>query len=145
MADGTTLTFARTRLFFEDPATPNVYVKACGMNSRGLEMTSELNKILVPDCDDDDKPAVAVFDITETGWAVNGEGALTEEGWPILKKFKKASVPWNVKIELAWPGALGTEIHTGKAFMQNLKLDASRGTRGVVSFSIQGSGTLAEA
>lgn len=144
MAVGTTLTYARMRLLVEDPALPGTYVKICGLNSRGLSLSKELQSIITPDCDDDDKPAVTEYDVGSTGWSVSGEGVLTEEGFPVANKFYEAGIAWNIKYELAFPGLLGTVIYSGKAFLQSLELNASRGTRGTITFSIQGTGALAK-
>jgi hypothetical protein len=142
MAFGTTLQYSRMRLLIEDPAVPGTYVKVCGLNSRGLSTQKNLNEIVTPDCDDDDAPAVTEYDVASSGWSISGEGVLTEQGFPIMEKFRAAGVPWNIKYELSFPGAVGLVTYSGVAFLQSLELNASRGTRGTITFSIQGSGAL---
>jgi hypothetical protein len=132
------------RLLVEDPAVPGTYVKVCGLNSRGLSFQKNLNEVVTPDCDDDDAPAVTEYDVASSGWSISGEGVLTEQGAPVMEKFRAAGVPWNVKYELSYPGPLGLLTYSGAAYLQSFELGASRGTRGTLTFSIQGSGVLAK-
>jgi hypothetical protein len=142
MAFATTLPFSKIRLLVENPATPGTFVKICGLNERSLSYTKELNSVVTPDCDNDDAPASTEYDVASDGWTVSGNGVLTAEGYPIAEAFRAAGVAWNIRYEEDFPAPLGLKTYSGKAFLQSLEVNASRGTRGTMTFTLQGSGPL---
>ena len=60
-----------------DGAGPEVFTAPCGLNTKGINFTKEMNDTPVPDCDDPDAPTWVERAVTSMSAAISGEGILS--------------------------------------------------------------------
>lgn len=142
MAQATTVSFAKLKVYLEDPAAPGVYTAPCGFNQRTFSRSKNLSDVDVPDCDDEDLPAEVGREVRSLTWSVSGEGVLAGESVAMWDKFYASSDSWNVKIEEVFPAPTGTITYTGKAHLESLEHGANRGDKCTNSVSLQSDGAL---
>ena len=56
MAQPVTAKFGKMQVFLGDEATPIVYAAPCGLTTKNLTISKNLQEINIPDCDDPDAP-----------------------------------------------------------------------------------------
>lgn len=142
MAQATTISFAKLKVYLEDPASPGVYTAPCGLNQRSFSRSKNLTEVDVPDCDDEDKPAEVGREVRSLTWSVSGEGVLASESVATWDKMYADADSWNVKIEEVLPAPTGTITYTGKAHLESLEHGANRGEKCTISISLQSDGAL---
>ena len=142
MAQATTISFAKLKVYLEDPATPGVYVAPCGFNQRSFTRSKNLSEIDVPDCDNEDLPAEVGREVRSLSWTVSGQGVVAGEAVGTWDKMFADADSWNVKIEEVFPAPTGTITYTGKAHLESLEHGANRGDKCTISVSLQSDGAL---
>lgn len=145
MALASTLPFSKIRLLVENPATPNTFVKICGVNQRTLNRTKSFGEQPVPDCADDDLPSAIVRALESDDWNISFNGVLTAEGVETSEAFYSASTSWRIKWEEEFPAPVGLKTFSGRAHMQDMSHDVSRGTHGTITATLIADGKLTRA
>lgn len=144
MAAATTIKFSKFRVLLGDGASPETFTAPCGFNSRSFNRSKTLNEISEPDCDDEDDPAWVGRDVVSLSWNVTGEGVLPEESVQMWEDFFNSSSSRNVRLELIYPGSVGTIAYVGKAHLQTYGIGANRGEKVTKNIDLQGDGSLVE-
>ena len=84
-----------------DGATPEVFEAPCGLNSKGIEFSKEMNDTPVPDCDDPDAVAWTERAVTTLSASVSGEGILSMGDLDTWWEFNTSTISRNAQIVLA--------------------------------------------
>ena len=142
MAQATAISFAKLKVYLEDPADPGVYVAPCGFNQRSFTRNKNLSEVDIPDCDDEDAPAEVGREVRSLTWSITGQGVLTAESVAIWDKFYASATSWNVKIEQVFPAPTGTIVYTGAAHLESMEDGANRGEKCTRNVSLQSDGAL---
>jgi len=118
------------------------YTAPCGLNSKTLTLTKNLQEIDIPDCDDPDKVSWIGRDAQNLSAAVSGDGVLAAQSVPAWTAAFQSIDSINVEIEIEFE--TGTLIYTGKFQVDNLTFSAQQGQRVQLSINMQSDGELAE-
>jgi hypothetical protein len=141
MALAITIGFADFVLEIGDGATPTeVFTAPCAFNSRALNFTKNLNEIVVPDCDDEEKPGWIVRDPLSISWEVSGEGLLDEGSIDTWDEWFLDTAARSVRVVITKTS--GTLAYGGKAHLQSFNRTATRGEELSYNVAIVGSGAL---
>jgi len=140
MALAVTIGFADFVLTVGDGDTPEVFTAPCAFNSRALNLTKNLNEIVVPDCADEAKPGWIVRDPLSVSWDIAGEGLLDEGSINTWDSWFMQTDAKNVKLSITRTG--DTLVYSGKAHLQSFNRTANRGEELTYSVAISGSGAL---
>lgn len=140
MAPPVTARFGKFRVLLGNSATPIVYAAPCGFTSKSLSLGKSLSEVIIPDCDDPDKPSATGRDVESTTASIDGEGVLAASAvitW--LDAYDSVdSVPVKVEVEFS----SGTVTFTGFMHVETLELGAEQGGRVTINVSMQSDGEL---
>jgi Phage tail tube protein len=133
--------FADFVLTLGDGATPTeVFAAPCAFSARALNLTKNLNEIVVPDCSDENKPGWIVRDPLSISWDITGEGLLDEGSIDTWDEWFLQTGSKSVKVTMTT--TTGTIVYTGKGHLQTWNRTAARGEELTYSVAIAGSGVL---
>jgi hypothetical protein len=141
MAQATTLSFPKLKVELGDGATPTeVFAAPCGLNSRALNRSKNLNEVVIPDCDDEEAPAYVGRDVLSMTWSVTGEGVLAEEAVEAWEALWDSTLSTSVKVTEEF--GTTTVVHLGKAHLATYNHGANRGEKASITIDLQGDGAL---
>lgn len=142
MAQATVIGYSKFRILLGDGASPEVFTAPCGLNTRSLDRTKELNEVDIPDCDDEDAPAYVGREVKSLDWSIGGEGLLAAEAVEMWEEYYDSTVSKNVRIEQEFPSPVGTIIKQGRAHLSTFTVTGERGSKVAVSIELVGDGAL---
>ena len=142
MARATAISFAKFRVLLGDGAVAEVFTAPCGFNQRSLSRTKGTNEIDIPDCADEDAPAWVGREVKSLDWAVSGEGVLAEESVAAWESFFDSTASRNVRVEIEFPGSVGTLTKEGACHLAKFELTGERGNKVMCSIELVGDGEL---
>lgn len=140
MAPPITARAGKFRVLLGNSASPIVYSAPCGFTSKSLSLGKSLSEVLIPDCEEPDKPMSTGRDVESTTASVSGEGVLAAAAvvtW--LDAYDSVeSVPVKIEVEFS----TGTVTWTGRMHVETLEIGAEQGGRVTLNVSMQSDGEL---
>ena len=124
--------------------TPEVFTAPCGLNTKGINFTKEMNDTPVPDCDDPDAPTWIERAVTSMSAAVSGEGILSMGDLDTWIDFNESTISLNCEVTLdvdAPNAALGGKW-VGKFLMSGFNVTAELGNKVQVAVEMQNDGPV---
>lgn len=111
MAKPGTLAASKLLILIGDGGAPEAFTAPCGLTSRGINFSKELNDTQVPDCDDPDAPQWVERVATALSGTVSGSGVLAKEALDTWRAFFFSTATKRCRIKLDgvgwgyWEGA----------------------------------------
>ncbi|MBP2459587.1 MULTISPECIES: phage tail tube protein [unclassified Rhizobium] len=140
MAPPVTARFGKFRVLLGNAASPIAYAAPCGFTSKSLSLGKSLAEVIIPDCDDPDKPSATGRDVESTTASIDGEGVLAASAvttW--LDAYESVdSIPVKVEVEFS----SGIVTWTGYMHVETLEIGAEQGGRVTINVSLQSDGEL---
>jgi hypothetical protein len=127
-----------------DGAEPEVFTAPCGLNSKGINFTKEMNDTPVPDCDDPDAAAWTERAVTTLSASVSGEGILSMGDLDTWIEFNESTVSRNVQVIIVVDDpnqALGG-MWTGKFLMATWEVNGELGNKINTTMELQSDGPV---
>lgn len=142
MAQPTTAKFGKMRVMLGDDATPIAYAAPCGLSTKNLTLSKNLQEITIPDCDDPDAVMWIGRDAQNLSATISGDGVAAAESVPDWNSAALSvdSVPMKVEIEFS----TGMKSFTGLWQVDNLTFGAEQGGRVTLSFNAQSDGEIVD-
>lgn len=141
MAPPVTTKGGLVRILIGNDADPIVYTAPCGLSSKSVTVSKNLEEVNLPDCNDPTKIDWIGRDATSLSMSATGEGVLAEsavETW-LDAAENPDSVP--VKIEMEFPATTWT--WTGRMHVESAEIGAGSNTGRVTgNFSLQSDGEM---
>ena len=127
-------------LRLEDQAAPGTYVKICGLTSRGITKTNNINEQAVPaDCDDES--LTDLISTVETRQAtMEASGLYTQQAKAALESWfndSSANNPQNIQVEYPFPASGETQFEQGPALLETWTVTAEKGNKVEAELSIR--------
>lgn len=134
----TATTFPASALGVEiaDTDSPSTFRAPCGLTTRGINRTKNVNQVAVPDCDDPDLAPWLTTDQISRGWTVEGSGLLSEEYAAEWEAFFNANAAKAVKL------TVGDAIYLGEAVLTQYNASAPNGGHIEITVTLTGNGAL---
>lgn len=125
MARATVIKGGKVVILLGDDNDPVTYANPCGLTSRRVSFTKNLDETPVPDCKDQDKVDWVGRGATSLSMEISGEGVLVAESKNVWNKalISTESVP--VKIVIEYPSE--TDTWEGKMQVNQFEIDAQNG------------------
>jgi len=124
-----------------DGASPEVFTAPCAFSSRALNLTKNLNEIILPDCDEEAKAGWIVRDPLSMSWDVTGEGILDEGSIDIWDEwFLESTSSRHIQITITTD--TGDLVYLGRAHLQTWNRTAEAHNFLRYNVAIAGSGPL---
>ena len=118
-----------------------VYAAPCGLTSKSLTLSKNLEEIMIPDCDDPTAIDWVGRDATSLSMSVSGEGVLAEASVDTWLDAVESPDSVPVKVELEFPTTTWT--YTGRMQVESAELGAPSNTGRVTgNFSLQSDGEM---
>jgi len=142
MAQPTTAKFGKMQIFLGTPGTPITYAAPCGLTTKGLALTKNLQEVTIPDCDDPDAPMWIGRDVQNLSMTISGDGLAAAESVPDWNAaaLSTSSVPMKVEVEFT----TGTKLFEGLFIVDNLTFGAEQGGRVTLGITAQSDGEIAD-
>lgn len=141
MAKPVTTKGGMLRIMIGNNADPIVYGALCGLTSKSLTISKNLEEVNIPDCDDPTAIDWLGRDATSLSMSIEGEGVLAQaavEAWLDAAESPN-SVP--VKVELEFP--VTTWTYTGFMQVDSAQIGAPSNTgRVTINISAQSDGEM---
>jgi hypothetical protein len=137
MAIATTYPFSQFLVKIGDGGSPEVFTDPCGLTSKGLTRSANLNDTNIPDCDDPDAPSWLGRDVVSYQGQIAGSGVVAQESYDTWEDWWNAGETRNVRIEL---GADYAWIMPAK--LQEIAITAERGNKVQMAVNIVSDGAV---
>ncbi|MHB2265037.1 phage tail tube protein [Aliihoeflea sp. PC F10.4] len=134
--------YAETANFHEmvlevETATEGTFAKICGITSRGVNRTHNMQTSEVPPCDDESKPAAVERNVQSSEVTVSGSGVYARQSKEMMMDWWYSGQTKNIRIAHLNAAVGDTEYETGPAFLVNLNNQAERGQKVTAELEIQ--------
>lgn len=137
MARATTANFHEMTLEVETAPSSGVYAKLCGLTSRGINRTSNMQTSEVPDCDDESLPAAVERAVQSQEVTISASGAWAAESHGTMYNWWATGATKNIRIRHVKASSGTPEYETGAAYLTSLNNVAERGTKVTAELSIE--------
>jgi hypothetical protein len=140
MTQATTYPFSKFLVKIGDGGSPEIFSDPCGLTSKGLTRTANLNDTNVPDCDNPDLPSWLGRDVVSYQAAIAGAGVVAQESWDVWENWWNAGTTRNIRIELGSPAEFAWIM---PAKLQELAVTAERGQKVSMTANMVSDGAVA--
>ena len=127
-----------------DGADPEVFTAPCGLNSKGINFSKEMNDTPVPDCDDPDAPAWTERAVTTLSAAVSGDGILSMGDLDDWIAFNESTISRSAQITIVVdaPNATLGGTWEGKFLMSSFEVTGELGNKIQLAIELQSDGPV---
>jgi Phage tail tube protein len=119
-----------------------VYGAPCGLTTKNLTLSKNLQEVNIPDCEDPDAPVWLGRDVQNLSATISGDGVAAAESVPDWNDaaISTESIPMRVEIEFS----TGLKSFEGYFIIDNLAFNAEQGGRVSLSFNAQSDGEITD-
>ena len=138
------VTFSASKLYISlgDGADPEVFTSPCGLTSRGLTFTKDLNDVTVPDCDDPDAPSWTERAVRTLSGEATGAGILAAEALPTWQDAFTSTDAGNVRVGINAPAADNGGYYAGRMHLSSFGVTGDLGDKLQVAVTLVSDGEL---
>lgn len=136
MARAITANFHQMVLEVETDTT-GTFAKLCGLTSRGVTRTSNMETSEVPDCDDESLPAAVERAVQSQEVTIEGSGVWAAQSHETMLDWWYSGATKIIRIHHVNAAAGDTEYETGPAYLVSISNVAERGTKVTAEIEIQ--------
>jgi hypothetical protein len=117
--------------------TPGTWIKICGLTSRGINRTHNMQTSEVPDCDDESLPAAVERAVQSSEATVSASGIWAQQSHELVLQWWNSGQTKNIRIGHLEAAVGDTQYETGPAYLVTLSNEAVRGTKVTAEMEIQ--------
>lgn len=142
MAQATVMSAGKLFISLGNGASPEVFTAPCGLTTRGLALSKNVNETVIPDCADPDLPAWVGRDVVSLSGEVTGTGVLAVEAIPTWQNAFNTTASFNARIGLNVPLAQNGGYYQGKVHLTNFSIGGEQGNKVTVDVTLVSDGVL---
>lgn len=137
--------FKASKLYISigDGAVPEVFTKPCGLNSRGLTLTKNMNDQPIPDCDDPDAPTWVGRSVETLSGEATGSGVLDADALPVWQDAFNSTDSVTTRVGIEAPPAQNGGYYEGKMHLSSFAITGDQGNYINVAVTFTSDGQLA--
>ena len=137
MARAVTENFHEMIVEVETTPGSGTYAKLCGLTSRTINRTSNMQTSEIPDCDDESLPSAVERAVQSQEVTLSGTGTWAAQSHGTMSDWWYSGATKNIRVGhlKAEPG--DTEYETGPAYLTTLNNTAERGTKVTAEISLE--------
>lgn len=136
MARATTAKFHQMVLEVES-ATPGTWTRLCGITSRGISRTSNMETSNVPDCDDESLPDAVERSVQSQEVTIEASGVWAAESHKTVMDWWYSGQAKNIRIHHVNAPVASTQYETGLAYITSMNNVAERGPKVTAEMTIE--------
>ncbi len=127
-----------------DGATPELFTAPCGLNTKGINFSKEMNDTPVPDCDDPDAPAWTERAVTTLSAQVSGDGILSMADLDTWWEFNTSTISRSAQVIIAVdaPNASLGGQWEGKFLMSSFNVTGEQGNKVQIAVDMLSDGEI---
>lgn len=137
MTRAQTAKFSEMVVEVEWEAGTGTYTRWCGLTSRGVNRQHNMATTPVPDCDDEDLPAVNERAVESSDVTISGSGVWARQSHEKALDWWYAGQTRNIRVHHVNVNEGDTEYEEGPAFLVTLSNQADRGQKVTAEISIE--------
>lgn len=142
MAKPTTFSASKLYIKLGNGGSPEVFAEPCGLTTRGLTQTKDVNDIVVPDCANPDLPAWVERAVRSLSAEATGSGILAAEALPTWQSAFASTASVNAQIGINAPPANNGGHYDGKIHLTSFAVTGELGDKLQVALTFQTDGPL---
>ena len=144
MAKPVTSRASQLLLKLGDGGSPEAFTAPCGLNTKGITFTKEMNDTPVPDCDNPDAPAWTERAVTTLSAAVSGAGILSMGDLDTWIAFNESTISRNAQVIIVVdaPNSAMGGMWTGKFLMSSFEVTGELGNKIQTTIEMQSDGPV---
>jgi predicted secreted protein len=136
------MTRATTAKFHEmilevESATPGTWTRLCGLTSRSISRTSNMETSEVPDCDDESLPSSIERSVQSQEVVIAAAGVWAAQSHKVMMDWWYSGAPKNIRINHVKSLVGDTQYETGPAYLTELNNEAEKGPKVTADLSIE--------
>lgn len=118
--------------------TPGTWTKICGIQSRGITRSNNMNTTEVPaDCDDESLPAEIERTVQSSEVTITGSGVWAKQSHEMMLDWWYSGAKQNIRVQHVNADVGDTEFETGMAFLASLSNSVEKGQKVTAEIDIQ--------
>lgn len=117
--------------------TPGTWARLCGLTSRGINRTSNMETSNVPDCDDESLPDSVERSVQSQEVTIDASGVWAAQSHKTMMDWWYSGASKNVRINHLNAPAASTQFETGPAYLTSLNNVAERGPKVTAELTIE--------
>jgi predicted secreted protein len=127
-----------------DGASPETFAAPCGLTTKGITFTKEMNDTPVPDCDNPDAPAWTERAVTTLSASVSGAGILSMGDLDTWIAFNESTISRNAQVIIVVdaPNSAMGGMWTGKFLMSSFEVTGELGNKIQTNIEMQSDGPV---
>lgn len=137
MARATTATFDKLVVEVEWVNGSGTYSRWCGLTSRGINRTSNMESSEVPDCDDETLPSALEKSVRSQEVTIAGSGVWAAQSHGNAMDWYYSGATKNIRVQHANAEAGDTEYESGQAYLVTLNNTVEKGQKVQAEISIE--------
>ncbi len=130
-------------LLVGDGATPEVFTKLCGLNTRNFTIQKNTNDVFIEDCDDPELVPQRYLNVTGVQWDITADGLYNMDQGEVIQEMAQSLNSRNFRFVFgAAPGQTGyTGTWEGLGQVTNVQFGGNTGGEyGTISLTIASDG-----
>ncbi|MGM4909121.1 phage tail tube protein [Rhizobium sp. 768_B6_N1_8] len=124
--------------------TPGVWSKICGITTRAINHTSNMQTSEIPDCDDESLPAAVERAVQSQEVTISGTASWAKQNHGTMMRWWRSGATKNIRVGYLKAEVGDTEYETGPAYLVTLNITAERGQKVTSEVEIQFDGLPTE-
>ncbi len=137
MARPTTEKFSEFQILVGDGGSPETFAVVCGLTSKGIQRSANVNSVVVPDCESEDAPAFEEKAVNSLSISVSGSGVWAAENHGTFMAWFYSGLPKNIRVRNVQADSGDTEYEEGPALLTQLNNSVERGQKVTAEISIE--------
>ncbi|MBZ9888126.1 phage tail protein [Mesorhizobium sp. BR1-1-3] len=137
MAYASTGTFSKMVVEVEWVAASGIYSKWCGLTSRGIDRTSNMQTTEVPECDSEDLPSQVERSVQSQEVKISGSGVWSVEAHGNAMDWWYSGQTKSIRVTHMNAAVGDTKYETGNAYLVQLSNSVEKGQKIQAQISIE--------
>lgn len=129
----------------EDPTSPGVYTKVCGMMGFTINRSAQIDTAEIPaDCDDESLPYSVVRSVRSLEFGISAEATWAQQSHERLLDWFYSGASKNIRVQHVAAASGDTEYEAGAAFLTSFPTQRQKGqkvTAGAIEIMFDGTPT----
>lgn len=140
MTKPTTVNATKMTIWITGENSPTGYERPCGLTTRGIDFSANMNEIEVPDCDDPDAPAWVERAVKSLQAGVSGAGVLALESLDTWQTFFANGLARPCKIVI---DHIDAGYWSGDFILSRFQIQGENGDKAKVDIALSSDGEVA--
>jgi hypothetical protein len=137
MTAASTYTFGQFKLLVETTPGSGVFNTLCGLTTRGVDRTVNMQRTEIPDCDNEDLPATIERAPQSIEVAISGTGVLAKQSEKTFLDWLNNGTRLNIRLKRIGATSGQCDYEAGAAYLTKYSNTAEKGAKVTAEISLE--------